>query len=137
MNIIIHGQQNLLWSLQVINDQYLEHSLKLRSHTSFKLDIFLQMIFLITLSKQDLVFLGSSVSKEFACNAGDPSLIPGSGRSPGEGIGYPLHYSCMENPMDRGAQRATLHAIAKNGTRLSDQAQHSSTNKVHLQRTNH
>ena len=38
-------------------------------------------------------FLGSSVGKESACNAGDPSLIPGSGRSPGEGIGYPLQYS--------------------------------------------
>ena len=46
---------------------------------------------------------GSSVGKEFACNAGDPSLIPGSGRSAGEGIGYPLQYSCLENSMDRGA----------------------------------
>ena len=43
---------------------------------------------------------GSSVGKESACNAGDPSSIPGSGRSPGEGIGYPLQYSGLENPMD-------------------------------------
>ena len=51
--------------------------------------------------------------KESACNAGDPSLIPGSGRSPGEGNGYPLQYSCLENPMDRGAWRATVHGVAK------------------------
>ena len=43
-------------------------------------------------------FPGSSAGKESACNAGDPSSIPGSERSPGEGIGYPLQYSCLENP---------------------------------------
>ena len=48
------------------------------------------------------VFPGSSVSKESACNAGDLGLIPGSGRSPGEGNGNPLQYSCLTNPMDRG-----------------------------------
>jgi len=47
-------------------------------------------------------FLGSD-GKEFACNAGDPGLIPGSGRSPGEGNGNPLQYSCLENSMDGGA----------------------------------
>ena len=41
--------------------------------------------------------------KEFVCNAGDPSLIPGLGKSPGEGNGYSFQFSCMENPMDRGA----------------------------------
>ena len=50
----------------------------------------------------DLVFPGDS-SKESACNAGDPILIPGLGRFPGEGNGYKLQYSCMENPMDRVA----------------------------------
>ena len=45
---------------------------------------------------------GGSDSKESVCNAGDPGLIPGSGRSPGEGNGNPLQYSCLENPMDRG-----------------------------------
>ena len=44
----------------------------------------------------------SSDSKESACSAGDPGLIPGLGRSPGEGNGHPLQYSCLENPMDRG-----------------------------------
>ena len=51
-------------------------------------------------------FPGGSVGKESACNLGDPSLIPGSGSSPGEGNGYPLQYSCLETPMDRGAWRA-------------------------------
>jgi len=46
---------------------------------------------------------GGSDDKESACNAGDLSLIPGSGRSPGEGNGNPLQYSCLQNPMDRGA----------------------------------
>ena len=49
-------------------------------------------------------FPGGSDSKESACNAGDSGSIPESGRSPGEGNGYPLQYSCLENSMDRGAQ---------------------------------
>ena len=48
-------------------------------------------------------FPDSSVGKEYACNAGDLGLIPGSGRSRGEGNGNPLQYSCLENPMERGA----------------------------------
>ena len=51
----------------------------------------------------DLGFPCSSVGKESACSAGDPGLIPGSGRSPGEENGNPLQYSFLENPMDRGA----------------------------------
>ena len=51
--------------------------------------------------------------KESACQAGDAGLIPGSGRSPGEGNGNPLQYSCLENPMDRGAWLATVHEVAK------------------------
>ena len=58
-------------------------------------------------------------SKESACNSGDLGLIPGSGRSPGEGKGNPLQYSCLENPMDRGAWQATVHGVAKSQTRLS------------------
>ena len=57
----------------------------------------------------------SSVGKESACNAGDPGLIPGSGRSPGEGNGNPLEYSCLENFMDRGAWRATDHGVTRIG----------------------
>ena len=51
--------------------------------------------------------------KESTCNAGDSDSIPGSGRSPGEGNGNPLQYSCLENPMDREAWWATVHAVAK------------------------
>jgi len=51
--------------------------------------------------------------KESACNAGDPGLIPGWGRSPGEGNGYPLQYSCLENPMDRGACQATVYGFTR------------------------
>ena len=55
-----------------------------------------------------------------AHNEGDPGLIPGLGRSPGEGNGNPLQYSCPENPMDGGAWWATIHGVAKSRTRLSD-----------------
>ena len=58
--------------------------------------------------------------KESACQAGDPGSIPGLGRSPGEGNGNPLQYSCLENPMDRGAWRVTGPGVTKSGTRLSD-----------------
>jgi len=65
-------------------------------------------------------FPGGSDSKESACNAGDPGSIPGSRRSPGEGNGNPLSYSCLENSMDRAAWRATIHGFAKSQIRLSD-----------------
>ena len=56
--------------------------------------------------------LAAQDSKESACNAGDPGLIPGPGSSPGEGFGYPLQYSCLDNPTDRGAWWATVHGVA-------------------------
>ena len=55
-----------------------------------------------------------------ARDAGDAGLIPGWGRSPRVGNGNPLQYSCLENPMDRGAWRATVHGVTKSQTRLSD-----------------
>ena len=58
-------------------------------------------------------FPHSSVSKESAGNTGHTGLIPGLGRCPGEGNGNPLQYSCLENPMDRGAWQATVHGIAR------------------------
>ena len=58
--------------------------------------------------------------KASACNAGALGLIPGSGRSPGEGNGNPLQYSCLENPMDRRAWWATVHGVVKSRTRLSN-----------------
>ena len=65
-------------------------------------------------------FPGDSDGKESACNVGDPGSIPGLGRSPGEGNGNPLQYSCLENPMDRGAWRAAVHGVAKSQTQLSN-----------------
>ena len=59
-------------------------------------------------------------SKESACSAGDPGLIPGSGRSRGEGNSNPLQYSCLENLMDGRAWQATVHGVAKSRTRLSN-----------------
>ena len=58
-------------------------------------------------------FPGGSGVKESACNVGDPGLIPGSRRSPGEGNGNPLQYSCLENPMERGTWQATIHGVTK------------------------
>ena len=58
-------------------------------------------------------FPGGSDSKESACNAGDPGSIPGSGRSPGEGHGNPLRYSCLENPTHRGAWWAMVHGVSR------------------------
>ena len=62
------------------------------------------------------VFPGGSDNKESACNAGDPGSIPGSRRSPGEGNGNPLQYSCLENLMDGGTWQATYHGVAKSRT---------------------
>ena len=69
-----------------------------------------------------LTLSDGSVGKEFTCNAGATDSIPGSGRSPGGGNGNPLQYSCLENPVDRGAWWATvqspsgLHALTTEGT---------------------
>ena len=62
-------------------------------------------------------FPGSSDGKASAYNAGDPGSIPGSGRSPGEGNGNPLQYSCLENPTDQRAWWATVHGVTKTRTR--------------------
>ena len=67
-----------------------------------------------------LGFPGGSEAKVSASNAGDLGSIPGLGRSPGEGNGNPLQYSCLENPMDGGAWWATVLRVAKSQTRLSD-----------------
>ena len=59
-------------------------------------------------------------SKESAYNVGDPDSIPGSRRSPGEGNGNPLQYSCLENSMDRGAWWTAVHEVPKSEAGLSD-----------------
>ena len=60
-----------------------------------------------------IVFPGGSEGKESACSVGDPCSMPGLGRSPGEGNGTPLQYSCLENPMDGGAWKATVHGVTE------------------------
>ena len=62
---------------------------------------------------RDMGFPDSSVGKESACKAGDPSLIPGFARSPGGGHDNPLQCSCLDNPMDRRAWQATVHGCHK------------------------
>ena len=71
----------------------------------------------LILKTEVIKYLGVSLSgsdgKESACNTGAPRLILGLGRSSGEGNGYPLQYSCLGNPMDRGAWCITVHGVAK------------------------
>ena len=63
-----------------------------------------------------MLFSGGSDGKECACREGDLGSIPGLGKSPGEGNGNPLQYSCLENPMDRGAWQVTVHGFAESHT---------------------
>ena len=79
----------------------------------------------------DVLSGGGSEDKAFACNAGDLGSIPGLGRSPGEGNGNPLQYSYLENPMDRGAWRATVHGFTK-GSDMTEQLTLSHIQKAHL-----
>ena len=65
-------------------------------------------------------FPGGLEGKASTCSAGDLASIPESGRSPGEGNGNPLQYSCLENPMDGGAWEAAVHGVTRSRTRLSD-----------------
>ena len=73
-----------------------------------------------TLLERKMGFLAGSAVKNLPVNAGDTGLIPGSGISSGEGDGNPLQYSCLENPMDRGAWWTRVHVVAKNRIQLSD-----------------
>ena len=69
-----------------------------------------------TFFTSQLVFPGGSDGKEFACNAEDPGLSPGSGRSPGKENGYSLQYSCLENLRDREDWQAIVHGVAESDT---------------------
>ena len=61
-------------------------------------------------------FPSSSDGKESACNVGDLGTIPGLGRSPGEGLGYPPHYSFLKNSVDRGTWQSTVNGVTKSRT---------------------
>ena len=78
------------------------------------------LVVLILLSLLIVGLPGGSGGKESTCNAGDQGLIPGLGRSPGEGNGNPPQYSCLENSMDRGTWRATAHVVTVSRLQLSD-----------------
>ena len=71
-------------------------------------------------SKKKRGFPGGSEGKASACNMEDLGSIPGLGRSPGDGKGHPLQYSCLENSMDRGAWQITVHGVTKSQMRLSN-----------------
>ena len=77
-------------------------------------------IILVSLFSIITSFPGGLDSKESACSVGDPGSIAGWGRSSGEGNGNPLQYSCLENPMDRGAWQARIHRVTKSQTQLSN-----------------
>ena len=81
--------------------------------------------------REALGFPGASDGKEPAYNAGDLGSIPGSGRSPREGNGYPLQYSCLENPMNRRAWQTRVQRVAKSWTRLN--VSHSHTQRFSWQ----
>ena len=76
-------------------------------------DFLIKFNFFATILEQSWGFPGGSEVKESACNAGDLGSISGSGRSPGEGNGNLLQYSCLENPMDKGAWWAIVHGVTE------------------------
>ena len=78
-------------------------------------------------------FLVGSEGKESTCNMGDPSSIPGWGRSPEEGHGDPLQYSCLENPTVRGVCWATVHGVKTGGTSLKRLSMHAHASTAWLQ----
>ena len=85
---------------------------------SFKSSVMLRASLVISIYL--IGFPGGSDGKESACSAGDPGSIPRLERSPGEGNGNPLQYSCLQNSMDRGAWWSTVHGVAKCRTQVSN-----------------
>ena len=86
------------------------HKLFFFLHINFTLKLF-SLVYMVYMD-----FAGVAPVKNPPANAGDPGSIPGSGRSSGDGNGNPLQYSCLENPMDKGAWGATVHGLAKSQT---------------------
>ena len=105
---------------------YYRGSLSYRKKKKSPILMLLQVTHLCLIFNEDQQgFPGGIVVENLPANAGDirgTGSIPALGRSPGEGNGYPLHSSCLENPMDRGAWQATVHGVTKSRTRLSNWA---------------
>ena len=94
--------------------QYLEKHISGDSRTELEPRKLLLMFLYCCFSIINVVVMGFPKwfsGKESTCNAGDAGLIPGSRRSPGERNGNPLQYACLDNPMDRGTWRATVHGV--------------------------
>ena len=98
---------------------FIESSLIRQTHTQVHSFHLLQLDYSTGINS----FPGGSVVKNLPANAGDAGSIPGSGRSSGGGDGNPLQYSCLENPMDRGAWQAMVQGVTKSWTRLSTHAE--------------
>ena len=99
--------------LQLKAGVYKNNSVGISRALNTKENIFLYLTLEVNIPPNHGSSLVAQMVKNLPANAGDPGLIPGSGRSPGEGNGYPLQYSCLENSMDRGAWRATVHGVTK------------------------
>ena len=110
--IRLHNAANML-KLTGFKYHFHEGILRYVSYISIKL--------FLNISKAVVGFPRWLSNKESACQPKDPGSTPGLGRSPGEGKDNPVQYSCLENPMDRGAQQAIVPGVAKSGTRLSNQ----------------
>ena len=113
----VHYEQRLSWGLEtrvMKNIIYIDH----KRHWQVAENHDFSCVYPIKYIKKIHLFdlLGHSDTKESACSAGDPGLIPGLGRSPEEGNDYPLQYSFLKNSTDRGAWWATVHGVAKSRT---------------------
>ena len=109
---LIEGlHSTFLWHFQVLNCVYFLENEVVSRHMFGSI---------LTINWLTPYFPGGSNGKESACSVGDLGLIPGLGRYPGEGKGYPLQYSGLGNSMDRGAWQATVRGVAKSQTRLRD-----------------
>ena len=95
--------------------------------------MYLLVICILSLENKNCGPPNGSDDKEFACNAGDQDSIPGSGRSPGEGNGNPLQYSCLVNSRDRGTWKVKVLGVVKSRTRLSDSHFHFSLENMSIQ----
>ena len=98
-----------------------QHQQEVNGKLKTRLKQIMPISFLISLLlTQNMCYLCGLEGKVSACNEGDLGSIPGQRRSPGEGNGNPLQYSCLENFMDRGVWQVTVHGVSNDGTQLSD-----------------
>ena len=107
----------MLYALDLVGETGYMDAYICQIQTTFKTSEFYLKIYQVS---QQWIFPGGSAVKKLPANAGDISLIPRWGKSPGEENSNPLQYSCLGNPMDREAWWATVHGVAKSRTRLGE-----------------